>query len=105
MTGVQTCALPIFFEAGEPWWLTEQETRDLEVRHEEHQVQDAWKPLIEQWAVRRAVEFTTADVIREALDKPKGQWSRGDEMRVARVLKQLGCKQRVRHGGVRTWSL
>lgn len=91
------------FERGEQWWLTGAETDDLSARHEQHQVQDAWKAPIETWSSPRLVEFTTADVLKEALGKPTGQWSRADEMRVARVVRQLGFVQFRVRSGVRVW--
>jgi hypothetical protein len=53
--------------------------------------------------------LTTANILQHAIGKPIGQCSRGDEMRVAKILKRAGyVKSGERSGargyGGRVWS-
>jgi hypothetical protein len=42
---------------------------------------------------------TTAYLLVHGLEKPKGQWSRADEMRVAAIMRKAGWnKRRIRVG-------
>jgi len=82
------------FHGGEQWHLTASEEALLVDRHAQHMVRDAWEAPIETWiGVQLKTEpFTTSDILANALSKPRGQWTRQDEMRVASVMKTLGWK-------------
>lgn len=80
------------YHRGEEWWLTDEESALLNVAQQQFTVTDAWDGPVLGYADRQAIEFTTADVLEHALGKPRGQWNRGDEMRVAAVLKRGGWK-------------
>lgn len=88
------------YSSGERWWLDGSELEWMEGRHEEHVIRDAWEEVVLSWTARQSGPVTTADVLRGALEKPTGQWSRADEMRVARVLRMHGWSREV-HGGER----
>jgi len=74
------------FRAGETWWLTPEDDRALEGIHEEHRVRDAWEERVLNWAETQD-GFTTAEVLRGPIGKDVGQWTKGDEMRIAKILK------------------
>lgn len=82
------------YRAGEQWWLTREEGAELAAVHARHVVTDAWTELISDWMADRdgtaLAPPTTGEVLHGALDKPVGQWTRGDEMRVAKILSRLG---------------
>lgn len=84
-----------------------EETTELNAAHVNHEISDAWEAPIEQWIAARhlALEaFTTADVLSEALSKPRGQWSRADEMRVSDILRRTGWKLGNKpKGKARSW--
>lgn len=92
------------YRAREQWWLTEPELAPLGETHDRHAVMDAWEPIILRWATDRVVPFTTGDILGDALDKKRGEWTRGDEMRVAAVLRRDGWRCNRPHRGSRVWS-
>jgi len=78
--------------AGEPHWL---DTDDLKkaaaAEAEEHYSADPWEDAIRDWLILSKKKTTfTATVLDAALSKPKSDWKREDEMRVATCLRRLG---------------
>jgi predicted P-loop ATPase len=90
-----------------PWVLSQDEGGALDTIHEEHQTTDPWDDAVWEWAERQLVAFTTADVLEQVIHKPRAQCQRGDDMRVAAILKRarppwkLGPKPK---GRSRTWT-
>lgn len=81
------------YRAGESWWLDasleEYAREEQELRYRD----DSWQALVEKWLdARTNAKVSTADILMGPLEKPKGQWTRADEMRVARVLRRSGWK-------------
>jgi putative DNA primase/helicase len=111
----------VLFRDGEQWWLTPDEEAALASAQEPHTATDPWTEIVLAWAAAptySAPKFpdgnteppkypppvTTANVLRYALEKPVGQWSRFDEMRVAKILKKAKYRQGPRpHGEPRRW--
>ena len=92
------------YRTGEPWWLSPAEDATLATIHEGHTTTDPWTDRVIGWAAGWSAPFTTADVLEHALTKPVGQWTRADEMRVAKILTRAGYKKGPRpHGQPRTW--
>lgn len=100
------------FERGEAWW----PGRELEAlcRHEqaERQIDDPWTGIVDNWldsdGAKRLISATdggllTHDVLLSAIGKPARDIQRGDEMRIAEVLKELGWApgKQVSEGGRR----
>jgi predicted P-loop ATPase len=89
------------YGAYEHWWLDNPAlvTRAA-VEQEERYLADPWEQPISAWLEQQlknatlAQEITTADILREALSKEKGQWQRGDEIRVGMILRRLGWESR-----------
>jgi predicted P-loop ATPase len=97
------------YRLGEHWWL---ETSRLNTaaagEQDARYMADAWEPVIAKWLRDRAIditrpaEVTTADVLDQALSKPRGTWTRGDEVRIGVILRRLGWKPyRPRKQGTR----
>src|SRR6185436_4192989 len=84
------------YRRGEHWWL---ETPKLNTAAASEQdaryMPDAWESLVLRWLkarsidVTRTAEVTTADVLDQALSKPRGTWTRGDEVRIGVILRRL----------------
>ena len=77
------------YRKGERWWLDTQELINAATAEQEARYQpDPWEGVIGDWIDGRS-EVTTADVLREALYKQTGQWTRADEIRVGMILRCL----------------
>jgi predicted P-loop ATPase len=80
------------FEDGAPWWLDSPElTRAAVDQQADRYEGDAWDSLILEWADGRLAagcdSVSVPEVLDVCLSKKKEQWTRGDEMRVARCLR------------------
>jgi predicted P-loop ATPase len=91
------------YRAHERWWLDSDELNEAaEEEQDARFLQDSWEPVIEKWLEariemakvdpNRSYGTTTAEVLMGALNKPCGQWSHGDTIRVGAILKRLGWK-------------
>jgi hypothetical protein len=78
------------FRAGEIWHLTKEEQRWLEAAQVKHKVSDAWEDRVLSWASAFQLPFTTSLALEKAIDKPMGQWTKADEMRVSKILTTAG---------------
>lgn len=90
------------YREGDLWWLDDQALVEAAGAEQDARFQaDPWEPLIDRWLLSRT-ETTTAEVLELALQKPVGQWTRADEIRVGAVLRRLGWEpSRPRSGGAR----
>ena len=94
----------VAFRAGEHWWLDNAEEAALGLVHADHVLSDPWEQPVLAWTSSRLAEgFSAAEVLAGALEKPAGQWTKGDEMRLAKLLRQLGFSNRKIHGGIKRW--
>lgn len=92
------------YEASERWWpSTPEEVAGLTAKQEERLARDPWEAELSLWADGRS-ECTTKDAMTH-LGLAVERRTRTDEMRCARVLRQLGFTERIRHRveGNRTW--
>lgn len=78
------------FRSGEQWWLTDEETALLREAAAGHVERHPWEDLISEWLASWTAEVTTSAVLEKAIRKPAGNWTRGDTMAVASVMKRLG---------------
>jgi putative DNA primase/helicase len=78
--------------AGEPHWLDTDDLKEAAAAEaEEHYSADPWEQPIRDWLILTKKEATfTATVLDGALLKPKSDWTKNDEMRVATCLRRLG---------------
>jgi hypothetical protein len=87
--------------AGEPHWLDGEMAEGLETENAAVRVGDDWLDPVAHYLIGRD-EVTTADLLAGPLNKPTGQWTGGDRMRAATVLRHLGWQRiRPQRGGVR----
>jgi putative DNA primase/helicase len=96
------------FRAGEPWWLTPDETVWLQTRNVEHEEEDAWAHDVLAWVQRRSSlprderHFTVSQVLREAVMMSLDRQDKRAETRVSAILMRV-CKpsEQRRIGGVK----
>ena len=92
------------YRAGAQWWIEGEQAEQLADYSERFQQFDAWADIIDAWAKGppRIKEATPAEVLSEALDIPKGQQTKGHQMRIAGALSALGwVRHRARRDGRR----
>jgi putative DNA primase/helicase len=97
----------VAYRAGEKWWLSPKMEARLQHAHRDFEQEDPWGDIVLQFARDFVGNLTTPVVLEKALDKPSGQWTKSDEMRVAAILRRDGWVQRrVRVGTerVRRWA-
>jgi predicted P-loop ATPase len=87
------------YRKGEHWWLetpavVQAATEEQEVRY----AVDPWEEPISKWLDKNPEPVTTGDLLVSAIQKPAGHWVRGDEMRVAAILRRLGWTKGPREG-------
>jgi len=88
--------------AGEPHWLTRDESQTLMDVQEQYQRSDPWLPRVIDFLEGRP-EVTTAEVLNDGLRLDMAQQHRGAAMRVAGMLTRLGwSKHRVQRNRKRT---
>lgn len=90
------------FDAGERFWPTAQEQRDLfDPEQLKREAEDAFVDPIHDWieGLSRA-EFTLNDVLQDALKLDAGRMTRDVMTRVGMLLKKLGCTRLERRNGV-----
>ncbi len=92
------------YTAGERWYLDLEMEQALVEHQADFKVSDAWESMVLGWTEPRAVPFGIAEVLKDALSKPAGQWTRADEMRVSRILVANGYTSARLHRGGRVWS-
>jgi hypothetical protein len=90
------------FRRGDRWWLDDQFEATLEKMNQEFERVDPWEHEIAHFLIGRE-EVTVNELLRGPLDKQKGQWNRGDTMRVANILKKIGWGKK-KGGGKNLWA-
>jgi putative DNA primase/helicase len=96
----------VAFNSDEPWWLSHEESDWLREAQEQYRHVDPWTEPVGDWLTRNPTNegHTLARVLTDALEKPKDQQRRGDEMRLGSVMLSIGWeKRRVRYAGRREW--
>ncbi len=88
------------YVSGERWHVDSADFRALcEEQQEQRFVSDAWEGPVEEWLMssghpgRRAQGVTTGEVLAGALGMTAERWSKGDQDRVASVLRRLGWER------------
>jgi len=88
------------YKAGATWWLDTPELNQAAEAEQSARYQgDSWDEVIFAWATTRVESggkdayVTTPDVLKLCLEKPVGQWTRADEMRVSKCLKSRGWER------------
>jgi predicted P-loop ATPase len=103
------------FKQGAEWHLTPDEASAAKTETEERMEEDPWTEIVLKWTKdpraveditnikKDVVEITTSNILQYAILKPKGQWSRSDQMRVASILKRHGWTKLRQKEGERTY--
>lgn len=101
------------YQAGQQWWLTEDEQVLSDSTNKTYEATSVWHDVIVAWlqgnyctttgtTYYKGQAFQTKDVLLNAVGKPAGQWTKGDEMQVSKVLKSLGLENnQIRVDGVK----
>lgn len=95
------------WKSGQAWWLESPEVAAAAAEEQaKRQAHDPWHEKIEEH-VRFSNTASIRDILGTVLEKRTGDWTRGDEMRVASCLRVLGFERRrvtVAKSGERTWK-
>lgn len=80
------------YQAGESWWLSDEEDALREVDAAQYQVEDSWEEPIAEWLDAKAPSqvVTTNAILDKALNIPASQRGRAAEMRVGAIMRRLG---------------
>jgi putative DNA primase/helicase len=99
------------WKAGEPWWLTPEEDKELRDAQEQYKHEDPWQAAIEQWLEMAANRKTArgglriADVLVTILEMDTEKHGKHHEMRLGGVLQAMGWYKRQKsRNGVRAWT-
>ena len=85
------------------WWLSPAEDAAMATVHDDHFASDAWEPAVVDFVADGAAR-TTGEILEGAIKKPRGQWTRSDEMRVAAIMVRDGWEHSKPHRGSRVWE-
>jgi len=95
------------YRSGEPNHLPREFERQVEFENESYLVSSPWQSAIETYLVnRRSVSpLTSEEILTNAIQKPLERQTRGDQMQVASILKDLGwVKYRDCQNGKRQYA-
>ena len=87
------------FKRGEKWWLTKAEEALRTDKNKDFTSEEIWFEKI-QYYVNSAIEgkVTTSEVLENALKVETAHQDRGGQMRVSKVLGELGWRKKKSHG-------
>ena len=94
------------YRAGEPNHLTRELAAQVDKENEAYMVESPWMNTIRAWLDQyRGVDpITTEKLLSDAIAKPVERQTRGDQMQVASILRELGYERhREMKGGSRRW--
>lgn len=97
------------YQAGEQWWLTAEESREVDAMRARYESEDAWFEPISDY-VDGLQKVTTEAVLRNAIEMDIAKRNSGHARRVADILRKLGWEQtanQVSYDGKRkrVWKL
>lgn len=88
------------FRAGEQWWLTPDEERDLYEHNQQYRQPDIWEDTIATWAGKQAAPFTSGELLESAFGREMAGANGRDDVRIRSVLTALGyARKRCRLAG------
>jgi predicted P-loop ATPase len=98
------------FRTGEAWWLTTEESAVQREKNADLVSEDPWESLIARWLPKSSTFSTTghyvsmAEILGGCLEIGKERRTRSHQMRVAKILGNLGWKRERRTvAGVQQW--
>jgi predicted P-loop ATPase len=83
------------FNAGEPWYLSREDSKQAEDAAADYQVTDPWLEVIDKY-LEPFNEVSMQEVLKDALKIPIDRFDRAAEMRVGRCMRQLNWEVRVK---------
>ena len=96
------------FRAGKPWFLSAEAATQARDAQAQRLAGDVWEEVVAEYAAE-LTEVTVAELLVGAIEKPIGQWTKADEMRIAAILRRRGwtkaCRGALRQGTkVNLWT-
>lgn len=87
--------LLLLMEPKQPWWPTDEEKAAIALLNQEYKELDAWHDPIEAWIENR--EWVSAyEILTELFQIEPGQIKRAEDMRVSKILTNLGWTKETR---------
>jgi predicted P-loop ATPase len=93
------------FNAGEPWYLSREDSKQAEEAATDYQILDPWLEVIDRY-LEPYNEISMQEVLKEALKLSIDRFDRAAEMRVGRCMRQLNWEvqvKRVNGKPIRRW--
>lgn len=91
------------FKRGEIWWLTKDEEAVRAEKNKDYASEEIWFAKIQRYLDSYPEPtVTTSEVLEKALDVPTAHQDRSGQIRVAKVLGELGWQKKKSHGVI-TW--
>ena len=81
------------FRSGESWYLPKELELVRAEINKEFEGDHPWSDPIRKFLVHQS-QVKVGDILEHALDIPKSQWSKGQEMTIAKILKSLGWEKK-----------
>jgi len=95
------------YTAGESWWAQDEQKPLFEEEQEQRRAKDAYVERIEAWLSqperKLQREFSMSDVLGSALQLDTRAWTRAEQIRVGRCLRELGMLRRRSSEAGRPW--
>lgn len=89
-------------KAGERWWLSDEEDALLATAQGFHHASDPWEEAVLSLDYDNN-KYTIADVLTIGLKKDRAQWTRSDDLRIAKILRRAGFDLIRVKSGPRFW--
>lgn len=94
------------YEAKESWWVDDDRADIVVPEQDARRDDDVWEPKIRSWLddpVRMQMErnFTSSDVLSKVIGLELKQQKQSEKIRVAKILKMMGARERNNANGIR----
>lgn len=93
----------VAYQAGERWWLSDEEDAQLSAAQLIHHAGDPWEEAVLSLDYDNN-KYTIADVLTLGVKKERSQWTRADDLRVSKILRRAGFEARRVKSGPRFWK-
>lgn len=101
------------FEAGEKWWIDNDDdiAQAVAAEQDARRDDDVWEPRVRAWldAAERQLKpwFTSSEVLWEVLSVPLKEQRQSEKIRIAKILKLMGCRDVNNRNGIhgRSWEI
>lgn len=93
----------VAYQAGERWWLSDEEDAQLSAAQLIHHAGDPWEEAVLSLDYDNN-KYTIADVLTLGVKKERSQWTRADDLRVSKILRRAGFDMCRVKSGPRFWK-